>query len=94
MALLDELYEWYELKSGCRPEKREAQKRFSEVWNRAERVLNEELGEELRNRMFEYMDEECSNDFQAGFRMGALLMLELQLPAIPTGAAPQGLSGL
>ena len=80
MSILDELYEWYETKGSCYPRRREAQKRFGEVWDRTEKVLGEELGEELRSRIFDYMDEECSDDFQAGFRLGAQLMLELCLP--------------
>ena len=81
MSILDELYEWYEMKAACHPERREAEKRFGEAWRRAEALMGEERTEELRNRVFEYMDDECRQDFQAGFRLGALLMQELHTPA-------------
>ena len=80
MTILDELYEWHEMTKGCCPQRREAQKRFDKVWYRAEKVLGEELGEELRNRIFEYMEDECNNDFQTGFRLGVLLMQEVYIP--------------
>ena len=89
MSILDELYhEWYEMKSDCRLEKRAAEKQFGKLWERAERELGEAFAEELRNSIFEYMEEECNNDFRAGFRLGALLMQELYCPAAPASTAP------
>ena len=81
MNILEELYKWYETRRmDCSPERGEAQKRFNEVWARAEKVLGEELGEELRNGIFAYMDDACANDFRTGFRLGALLIQELHTP--------------
>ena len=77
MSILDEIYEWYTMRTGYRLG--EAEKAFNEVWDRAEKVLGEEFGEELRYKIFAYMEEECSNEFQAGLRLGALLMQELQI---------------
>ena len=89
MSILDELYhEWYEMKSANHPERGDAQKRFDEVWGEAEKVLGADCAEELWDRIFAYMNEECSNEFYAGFRLGALLMQELYFPAAPTSTAP------
>ena len=96
MSILDELYhEWYEMKSANHPETGDAQKRFHEIWERAEKVLDAECAEELWNRIFAYMNEECSNEFYAGFRLGALLMQELYSPAAPmnTSTAPAASPG-
>ncbi len=88
MSILNELYhEWYEMKSGNRPEIGEAQRRFDEVWGRVEKELGAECAEELWDRIFAYMNEECSNEFQAGFRLGAQLMQELHLSAALIGTS-------
>lgn len=82
MSILEELYhEWYTSKSGVHPDTRVAQKQFGELWDKAEKQLDRDFSEELRYSIFDYMDEECCQDFQAGFRLGALLMLELHTPA-------------
>lgn len=81
MSILAELYEWYEsnkMKPGSYPNKSEAENHFSTLWKEAEEQLSQKLSEELRASIFDYMDDECYSDFQAGFRLGALLMLELQ----------------
>ena len=84
MCILDELYhEWYIMKSGNHPDMGEAQKRFGELWKKAAQELGDEFSEELRGSIFDYMNDECCQDFQAGFRLGAQLMLELQLTAAP-----------
>ena len=91
MSILDELYhEWYEMKSARHLEIGEAHKQFDEVWGRAEKELDVECAEELWDRIFAYMNEECSNEFQAGFRLGAQLMQELypSSTAIGTSTPP------
>lgn len=88
MSILDALYEWHTMKPASQPGRREAQKRFSEIWRQAEKILGEEFGEDLRGRMFDYMDEECRGDFQAGFCLGAMLMSEVHASAAPWSAGP------
>lgn len=82
MSILEEIYhEWYTPKSGVHPDTRAARKRFSALWDKAEKRLDRDFSEALRGSIFDYMDAECCQDFQAGFRLGALLMLELHTPA-------------
>lgn len=89
MSIIDKLYnEWYMTEYGNRPNTGEAQERFKALWTKAEKTLDEKFSEELRGSIFEYMDEECTRDFRAGFRLGALLMLDLQHPAAPASAEP------
>ena len=84
MSILASLYhEWYEMKSGFRPEEREVQRRFDRAWEQSEALLPKELAEELRSSIFILMNEESCYDFQAGIRFGAQLMLELQAPVFP-----------
>ena len=83
MSILDELYEWYEMRAGLSPRVGEMQKQFGNLWQEAEKALGEDLSEKLRSSIFDYMDEECTQDFQAGFRLGAQLMLELYSTAAP-----------
>ena len=83
MRILDEIYrEWYMMKYGNSRDKGEAQRRFSALWEQAHAKLDRDFSEELRNSIFEYMDDECSCDFQAGFRLGALLMVEIYSTAL------------
>lgn len=84
MNILEAIYEGYIMKTGYLPKKRTAEKQFGEVWEKAEKALGEEFGEELRGKIFDYMNDECSQEFQAGFRIGALLMAELYFAA-PAG---------
>ena len=89
MSILDKIYhEWYMMKSGNYPDSRESQRRFSVLWEKAQAELGQEFSEELHNSIFDYMDDECSHDFRAGFRLGALLMAELYSPSAPRSAAP------
>lgn len=82
MSILTKLYhEWYEMKSGERPDRGAAQKRFCELWAQAEARLDREFSEELRASIFDYMDDECCNDFRAGFCIGALLTAEVYTAA-------------
>lgn len=82
MRILEEIYhERYTPKSGIHPDTGTAQKQFGELWATAEKQLDRDFSEKLRGSIFDYMDAECCHDFQAGFRLGALLMLELHTPA-------------
>lgn len=84
MGILAELYEWHirdEMQRGCCPDKSEAEKHFNMLWKEAEKQLNREFSEELWDSIFAYMNDECCTDFQAGFRMGVLLMLEVRRSA-------------
>ena len=82
MSILEALYrEWYMVKSGIHPDTGAAQKQFGELWDKAEKQLGRDFSEELRSSIFDYMDAECGQDFQAGFRLGVLLMQELHTPA-------------
>jgi len=76
------------MEEGNRPDTGDARKRFSALWGKAEDALDKDFSEELRNSIFEYMDDECTRDFRAGFRLGALLMLDLQHPAAPASTEP------
>ena len=89
MSILDELYhEWYEMKSINRLEAGEEQRRFHEAWGRAEKAMDEDCAEDLWDKIFGYMNEECRNEFLAGFRLGAQLVMELKLPTAPDAALP------
>lgn len=84
MGILAELYEWHEwnqMKLDRCPNRPDAGKHFNTLWKEAEKQLGQEFSEELRASIFAYMDSECCSDFQAGFHLGALLILELQSPA-------------
>jgi len=89
MSIIDKLYnEWYMAEYSFHPDTGEAQERFRALWTKAQEALDEEFSEELRNSIFAYMYDECTRDFRAGFRLGALWMLDLQLPAAPAGTEP------
>ena len=94
MSILDKIYDWYVLDNPKVPGDEGVRDEFCDQWEKADQILNKELAEKLQTSLYAYMEEESRHDFQAGFRLGALLMLELHIPAAPVSAAPEGLRSL
>ena len=88
MCILDELYhEWHSPREKPRKEEHTAWGYNEDLWIRAEKVLDGELFEELKQSVMELIDMEACREFEEGFRLGAQLILDLQLTAAPTSTA-------
>ena len=82
MGILDELYhEWHLPREKPRAGDHDAWDRSEVLWTQAEKVLDAELFEELKQSVIDLMDLEACREFEEGFRLGAQLMLDLQHPA-------------
>lgn len=80
MCILDDLYyEWYLPREMPRAEGREEWARNEELWTQAEKSLDAELLEELRQNVSHLIDLESCHEFREGFRLGVKLMLEANL---------------
>ena len=81
MCILDELYyEWHsprELPEQKCEEIHEEWGRNEDLWTQAEKSLDPELLDQLQRSVSELMELECCQEFQAGFRLGVQLMLEI-----------------
>ena len=58
-------------------EYRELERQAAPLWEQVDAALGEEFAEELRRYAFQLTDLENLGHYRMGFRLGALLMLEL-----------------
>lgn len=58
-------------------EYREVERQMEPLWEQVEAALSEEFAEELRRHVFRLADLENLGHYRMGFRLGALLTLEL-----------------
>ena len=95
MCILDELYhEWHSPREKPWEGEYEAWDHNEGLWMQAEKVLDAELFGELQRSVMDLMDLEAYHEFEAGFRLGAQLMLDLHLSSAPAAALPAQQQGL
>ena len=81
MCILSELYyDWHLPQEKHRPDEKEVWGRTDDLWEQAEKQLDAELFAELQESVRDLIGMEAYYEFEAGFRLGARLMLELNLP--------------
>ena len=84
--LADLYYDWHLPQEGRRADEEKAWGHIEDLWEQAEMQLDAELLEELQESVSNLIGMEAYHEFEAGFRLGAQLMLELKLPTAPDAA--------
>ena len=83
MCILDELYrEWHSPRERPWEEEHEAWEYSEDLWTEAEKYLDAELFDRLKQSVMDLMDMEACREFGEGVRLGAQLMLELSGSAV------------
>ena len=93
MSILAELYhEWHSPREKPWEGEHAYWERSEDLWLQAKKHLDAELFDELKLSVMNLIDTEACHEFEEGFRLGAQLMLEMQLTTIhcpsSTASAP------